>query len=69
MFRLQPTRSLARAGRFGGLLQKAAQGIACIAAQTEAPLPLYIAPDVRSQGLNGQGLAQDDIERVLQVGF
>ena len=29
-------RSLARAGRFGGLLQKAAQGIACIAAQTEA---------------------------------
>ena len=29
-------RSLARAGRFGGLLQQAAQGIACIAAQTEA---------------------------------
>ena len=29
-------RSLARAGRFGGLLQQAAQGIAFIAAQTEA---------------------------------
>lgn len=29
-------RSLARAGRFGGLLQQAAKGIACIAAQTEA---------------------------------
>ena len=38
-------RSLARAGRFGGLLQQAAQGIAFIAAQTEAD-----AQRVRSLG-------------------
>ena len=51
-------RSLARAGRFGGLLQQAAKGIAFIAAQTEAgPCVTHVGPGGAGFFVIGEGNA------------